>query len=136
MRFEAARSLLVRGIVHRRRREKRRAHDDLSAAVRTFDELGATAWSDKARREIGRIGLRPRARRQLTDTESTVARLAADGRTNREIAALAFMSPRTVEGVLARVYAKLAIGSRAELGRAFGSATNTATNTAADEPRD
>jgi DNA-binding CsgD family transcriptional regulator len=135
MRFEAARSLLVRGIVHRRRREKRRAHDDLSAAVRTFDELGATAWSNKARRELGRIGLRPRARRELTDTESTVARLAAEGHTNREIAALAFMSPRTVEGVLARVYAKLAIGSRAELGRVFGSATNTATNTAA-EPRD
>jgi DNA-binding CsgD family transcriptional regulator len=119
MRFEAARSLLARGIVHRRRRQKRRAHEDLSQALETFRDLAATAWVDRTREELGRIGLRPSAPRALTDTERTVALLAARGRTNREIAVAAFMSPRTVEGVLARVYAKLAISSRAELGRSF-----------------
>lgn len=119
MRFEAARSLLARGIVRRRRREKRLAHEDLSAALETFEALRATVWAERARRELGRIGLRPAAPQGLTDTELTVARLAAEGRTNREIAAAAFLSPRTVEGVLSRVYGKLGIASRAELGRAF-----------------
>jgi DNA-binding CsgD family transcriptional regulator len=117
MRFETARSLLARGIVHRRRREKRLADADLRRALGTFRELGATAWAERAGEELGRVGLRPRAPGHLTETERTVARLAAAGRTNREIAALAFMSPRTVEGVLARAYSKLGVGSRAELGR-------------------
>ncbi len=119
MRFEAARSLLARGIAHRRRREKRLGHDDLARALETFDALGAIAWAERTRRELGRVGLRPSAPAELTETERTVAALAADGRTNREIANLAFMSPRTVEGVLARVYPKLGISSRAELGRAL-----------------
>jgi DNA-binding CsgD family transcriptional regulator len=119
MRFEVARSLLARGIAHRRRREKRLGHDDLARALETFEALGATAWAERTRRELARIGLRPSAPAELTETERTVAALAAEGRTNREIAALAFMSPRTVEGVLARVYPKLGIGSRAELGRAL-----------------
>ena len=119
MRFEAARSLLARGIAHRRRREKRLGHDDLARALETFEALGATVWAERTGRELGRIGLRPSAPTALTETERTVAALAAEGRTNREIAALAFMSARTVEGVLARVYPKLGIGSRAELGRAL-----------------
>ncbi|MHB8958880.1 MAG: ATP-binding protein [Candidatus Limnocylindrales bacterium] len=119
LRYQAARSLLVRGMLRRRRREKRLAHEDLSAAIATFEELRATAWAARARQEIGRIGLRPRASDTLSDTEQTVARLAAAGHTSREIAALAFMSPRTVEGVLTRVYHKLGVGSRAELGRAM-----------------
>lgn len=119
LRFQAARSLLVRGVIHRRRREKRLAHEDLSAAIATFEHLRATAWAARARRELGRIGLRPRASDALTDTEAEVARLAAAGHTSREIATLAFMSRRTVEGVLSRVYGKLGVSSRAELGRVF-----------------
>jgi DNA-binding CsgD family transcriptional regulator len=119
LRFEAARSLLVRGMIRRRRREKRLAQDDLSAALATFEELRAEAWTARARNELGRIGLRPHASDDLTETERTVARLAGEGRTSREIAAVAFMSPRTVEGVLARVYLKLGVASRAELGRAM-----------------
>jgi len=119
LRFEAARSLLVRGMIRRRRREKGLANDDLSAALATFEELRAPAWTARARSELGRIGLRPRAPDGLTDTERTVARLAGEGRTSREIASVAFMSPRTVEGVLARVYLKLGVASRAELGRAM-----------------
>ena len=119
MRFEAARSLLARGSVRRRLRQKRHAHDDLEAALAIFEELDAPLWAERARRELARIGLRPSAPRSLTDTEQVVARLAAAGHTNREIANLAFMSPRTVEGVVARVYAKLGVASRAELGRAM-----------------
>jgi DNA-binding CsgD family transcriptional regulator len=131
MQFEAARSLLARGITHRRRREKRLAHEDLHLALGTFEALAASVWVGRTQRELARIGLRPSAPTTLTETEATVARLAAQGRTNGEIAAAAFMSPRTVEGVLARAYAKLGIGSRAELGRAFGSRTSES----ADEPR-
>jgi DNA-binding CsgD family transcriptional regulator len=119
MPFEAARSALALGIVHRRGLEKRLAHERLSEALRAFEALGAAAWAARARAELGRVGLRPRAPAGLTETERLVARLAAEGRTSREIAELAFLSPRSVEKVLSRVYGKLAIRSRAELGRAL-----------------
>jgi DNA-binding CsgD family transcriptional regulator len=64
---------------------------------------------------LDRVGLR-RAPDELTATERRVAELAASGMTNREIASAAFMSPKTVEGNLAKVYRKLGIASRAELG--------------------
>jgi DNA-binding CsgD family transcriptional regulator len=79
-------------------------------------ELGAPSWADEARLELERVGLRHRAPDELTATERQVARLAAGGMTNREVAKAAFMSPKTVEANLARVYRKLAIRSRAELG--------------------
>ena len=73
---------------------------------------------------MGRAGRRPSSaasasaarRRELTPTERRVAELAATGLTNREVASAAFMSPKTVEANLARVYRKLGIASRAELG--------------------
>ena len=68
-----------------------------------------------ARAELERVGLR-RAAQELTETELRVAELAATGMTNREIAAQAFISSKTVEANLARVYRKLGIRSRAELG--------------------
>jgi DNA-binding CsgD family transcriptional regulator len=136
LRFQAARSLLARGVIHRRRREKRLAHDDLAAALVTFEELRAVAWAARARQELGRIGLRPRAPDELTETERTVARLAAEGHTSRAIAALAFMSPRTVEGVLARVYRKLGVASRAELGRAMAGAAGPQDGAHSTDPAD
>ena len=57
---------------------------------------------------------------ELTETERRVAELAASGMTNREVAQAAFVSPKTVEANLARVYRKLGIRSRAELGAAMG----------------
>jgi DNA-binding NarL/FixJ family response regulator len=72
-------------------------------------------WAEQARAELGRVGLR-RAPDELTPTERRVAELAATGLTNREVASAAFMSPKTVEANLARVYRKLGIASRAELG--------------------
>ena len=84
-------------------------------AVEIFEQLGAPAWAEQARAELGRVGLR-KAKEDLTSTELRVAELAASGLTNREVAAQAFMSPKTVEANLARVYRKLGIRSRAELG--------------------
>jgi DNA-binding CsgD family transcriptional regulator len=62
------------------------------------------------------VGLRHRPRGELTASELQVAQLVASGLTNREVARAAFMSPKTVEANLARVYRKLGIRSRAELG--------------------
>ncbi len=115
--FEHARSLLVLGSIHRRRREKRIADEVIGRARDMFEALGAARWLRQADAERSRIGLRPRAPATLTSTEELVARLAAEGRSNREVATEAFISRKTVEANLARVYHKLGIRSRAELGR-------------------
>ena len=81
-----------------------------------FEELGAPLWVRKAEAEIGRVGLRPRAPAVLTPSEHRVAELAASGLTTRQVAEAAFLTPKSVEGVLTRVYRKLGIRSRAELG--------------------
>jgi class 3 adenylate cyclase/TolA-binding protein len=117
--FDLAWTLLVRGRLHRRARQRRAAADTLGQALAIFEELGAPVWAEKARAELERVGLR-RASRELTATELRVAELAAGGLTNREIAAAAFISPKTVEANLARVYRKLGIRSRAELGARMG----------------
>jgi DNA-binding CsgD family transcriptional regulator len=116
MPLELARTLLVKGQVHRRRREKRIADQALRESLRLFDEAGAVLWAARVRAELARIGLRPRAPTDLTETETRVAALAADGMTNRQVATAAFISPKTVDNVLARVYRKLGITSRAQLG--------------------
>ncbi len=85
-------------------------------SLRLFDEAGAALWAARVRAELARIGLRPRAPTDLTETETRVAALAADGMTNRQVATAAFISPKTVDNVLARVYRKLGITSRAQLG--------------------
>jgi DNA-binding CsgD family transcriptional regulator len=113
--FDLAWTLLVRGRLHRRARQRRAAADALGEALAIFERLGAPDWADRARAEVERVGLR-RAPQELTPTELRVAELAAAGLTNREVAASAFMSPKTVEANLARVYRKLGIRSRAELG--------------------
>jgi DNA-binding CsgD family transcriptional regulator len=116
MPFELARTWLVKGQVHRRRKEKRLGSEALQDALRIFDEVGAPTWAARARSELARIGLRPRAPGELTQTERRVAELAANGMTNQQVAAAAFLSPKTVDNVLGRVYRKLGIASRAQLG--------------------
>ena len=113
--FDLAWTHLVRGRLLRRARQKRAAADALGEAIEIFERLGAPDWLEQARSELDRVGLR-RAPTELTATERRVAELAASGLTNREVAAEAFMSPKTVEANLARVYRKLGIRSRAELG--------------------
>jgi DNA-binding NarL/FixJ family response regulator len=113
--FDLGWTLLVRGRLQRRTKQKRAAADSLRQALDIFERLGAPTWVERARAELARVGLR-HAPDELTATELRVAELAAAGLTNREVATAAFMSPKTVEANLARVYRKLGISSRAELG--------------------
>jgi DNA-binding CsgD family transcriptional regulator len=113
--FELARALLVRGRLLRRAKQKRAAADTFREALAIFERLGAPAWEAQARAELDRVGLR-HSPDELTATERRVAELAAEGLTNREVASQAFMSPKTVQANLTRIYRKLGISSRAELG--------------------
>jgi DNA-binding CsgD family transcriptional regulator len=115
MPFELARTLLVHGQVRRRRREKRLARDSLARSLELFEGLGAILWAERTREQIGRLGVRV-APGALTVTERRVAELAGSGKTNRDIAAALFVSPRTVQANLVRVYDKLGVRTRAELG--------------------
>jgi DNA-binding CsgD family transcriptional regulator len=114
--FERARTLLALGLLQRRKNERRLADQSLTEAVSIFEDLGAPLWATRARRELRPIGGRPTSRLTLTSAEQRVAELAASGMTNREVAAVLFISAKTVESTLARAYRKLQIHSRAELG--------------------
>jgi DNA-binding CsgD family transcriptional regulator len=110
------------------RREGRRveAREQLRTAHRTYAAVGMEGFAERARRELAATGetVRKRsveARDELTAQETQIARLAADGRTNPEIAAQLFISPRTVEWHLGKVFAKLGIRSRNELRNALPS---------------
>ena len=85
-----------------------------------FEGVGTPVWAERARAELGRVGRRPRAPGDLTETEQRVAELAAAGLSARQIAERAFLAPKTVGNVLGRVYAKLDIHTRAELGARMG----------------
>jgi DNA-binding NarL/FixJ family response regulator len=112
---EHGRTLLIKGRLQRRLKQRGAAAETLGEAVAIFERIGAPIWAEQAQRELERTGLR-RAPDELTATELHVAELAASGMTNREVAQAAFMSPKTVEANLTRVYRKLGIRSRAELG--------------------
>jgi DNA-binding CsgD family transcriptional regulator len=116
MPFERARTLLVQGAVRRRARQKRAARESLQHALEIFERLPAPLWADKARSELARVSGRQPAIGELSPVERRVARLAAAGQTNKEIADTLFLSARTVAGHLSHVYGKLGIRSRAELG--------------------
>ena len=115
--FELGRTLLVAGAVRRRMRKKRGARDLLDRALTTFDDLGAPLWTDRARRELARVGGRAPSSTGLTPTEAQIAHLVAAGKTNREVAEALFVSVHTVEANLKRIYRKLNVRSRTELAR-------------------
>ncbi len=119
MPLELGRSLLVKGQIERRCKQKRAARESLGGALKKFEAVGARLWIERARAELERTGMTHSRGDALTPTELRVAALAADGLTNRRIAEAVFLSTRTVEANLARIYLKLGIGSRAELGRAM-----------------
>ena len=114
--YDRARTLLLLGRLQRRGNERLAARATLEEAARAFDAVGAARWADNARAELDRLGARPGPVDELTPTEQRVAQLAARGLTNREVAAALVVSPKTVEANLSRVYRKLGIRSRAELG--------------------
>jgi DNA-binding CsgD family transcriptional regulator len=116
------------------RRENRRvdAREQLHQAHDVFLMMGASGFADRARRELLASGEKVRKRRddtrdELTPQEKHIARLARDGRTNPEIGAELYISPRTVEWHLGQVYAKLGITSRKELRGALRSPSRETT---------
>lgn len=117
--FERARTQLVLADVARRQHKRDLATAILRDALATFEDLGTSLWVDRCRAKLDQVsGLSARA--DLTASERRVAELAASGMSNREVAAALFVSPKTVEANLSRIYRKLGIRSRAELGRAVG----------------
>jgi DNA-binding CsgD family transcriptional regulator len=117
--YELARTLLAAGGAARRagRRNDGRVH--LERAKDLFNGMGATVWSRRCSDEIDRLGTRRSGQSDsaLTPTEQQIAELVAAGRTNNEIASTLFVSVRTVESNLTRIYRKLGLRSRTELTR-------------------
>ncbi len=114
--FARARTLLAFGEVQRRAKQRREARASLRSAQAAFDALGAVLWSQRAAAELGRIGGR-RPAVDLTATERRVASLVVEGRSNKEVAAALFVTTKTVEATLTRIYERLGVRSRAELMR-------------------
>ena len=120
LRVELARAHLVYGEWLRRERRRSDAREQLRQAYELFRQFGAEAFAERARVELKATGEHARKRTvetrdELTPQEKHIARLARDGRTNPEIGAELYISPRTVEWHLGQVYAKLGITSRKEL---------------------
>jgi DNA-binding CsgD family transcriptional regulator len=119
MPFERARTQLLLGQLQRRQRHRDAAAATLGEALQTFEQLGTRLWADRVKAELAR-GMSGRHRTEgLTPSEERVAELAVSGMTNRDIAAALFISPKTVEVNLSRIYRKLNIHSRIELYRAL-----------------
>jgi DNA-binding CsgD family transcriptional regulator len=122
--FERARTLLALGIVQRRLKKKREARQSLGRALGMFEELGAVLWVERTRADLRRIGGRASSPHDLTQTEKRVAELVAEGQTNREVAGALFLSVKTVETNLTRIYEKLEVKSRRQLARKMRSRTD------------
>jgi DNA-binding CsgD family transcriptional regulator len=115
--FERGRTLLALGSARRRLKEKKQAREELQRAQASFEQLGARLWAAKARAELAAIGGRTPSGRRLTPSELRLAELVREGRSNKEIAAALFVTPKTVETKLSRIYAKLGVHSRGQLAR-------------------
>jgi DNA-binding CsgD family transcriptional regulator len=129
-RFETARTLLSYGERLRRAGRRVDARPRLREALTTFEMLGAARWAEVAAAELAATGETVRRaesgwRATLTPQELQVSLLLAEGRTTREAAAALFLSPKTVEYHLRKVYLKLGIHSRAELADAISSPRGT-----------
>jgi DNA-binding CsgD family transcriptional regulator len=119
MPFEYARTELFVGQLQRRQRRRDAAAATLHEVLQTFQRLGARIWAERAEAELARRSLGSRPDLGLTATEERVAELAAAGMINRDIASALFVSPKTVEVNLSRIYRKLNIRSRTGLYQAL-----------------
>jgi len=131
--FELARTLLVKGEVERRARQKRAARSTLEQALGIFQALGAPLWAQRAQDDLARVGgaVLPSSS-ELTPTEQRIAQLVGEGMKNREVADALFISVKTVEANLSRIFHKLGVRSRTELTRRI--ATTHGHQTTSTEP--
>jgi DNA-binding CsgD family transcriptional regulator len=118
--FDQARTQLLYGEWLRRARRRTDARGHLQAALDRFEQLGTVPWAARARAELNLIGISSTPARspdavRLTPQELQIARLAAQGMSNRDIAAQLFLSHRTVGHHLYKAYPKLGIATRREL---------------------
>jgi len=124
--FHVARAQLAYGVWLRRRRRMTQSRAPLREAAETFDALGLLRYAERARRELRASGEMVRARgpeawAQLSPQELQIAQLAAEGLSNREIAEQLYLSHRTVESHLYRLFPKLGVTSRTQLRDALNS---------------
>ena len=113
--FELGRCLLILGTAQRKARQRRDAAASLEEAAATFGDLGAPRWQALAAAQRARLA--PGRDADLTPAERRIAELAASGHSNPEIAAALFISSKTVEANLTRIYRKLGIRGRVDLAR-------------------
>jgi ATP/maltotriose-dependent transcriptional regulator MalT len=118
--FQQARTQLLYGEWLRRERQRREARRHLRRAADLFHQVGARPWEDRAEAELRATGETARRRDpstldQLTPQELQISGLVAAGMTNRQIAAQLFLSPRTIDYHLRKVFSKLGVASRTEL---------------------
>jgi DNA-binding CsgD family transcriptional regulator len=125
MPFETARTQLALGERLRRAGHRAESRPHLEAAGATFERLGAQPWLRRAEAELRSTGRTVRSREErgdeLTPSELQVALRVAEGLTNREVAGVLFLSPKTVEHHLSAIYRKLGVRSRTELARRMSS---------------
>ena len=114
--LELARTLTLVGALERRAKQRRAAREALERAIGLLDALPAPLWAARAHAELARLGQRATPS-ELSATEARIAALAAEGRSNPEIAAAVFVSRKTVEANLSKIYRKLGVRSRVELAR-------------------
>jgi DNA-binding CsgD family transcriptional regulator len=136
--FERARTELLYGERLRRAKRKTEARQHLRQAIAGFDSLGAASWSERARVELRATGETiPRrdltAPERLTPQELQIIVQVSAGKTNKEVAAALFISPKTVEYHLTHIYRKLDLHSRAALIRRFAADTKEISDTATCE---
>lgn len=119
--LERGRSLLLAGERLRRGGRRREAREVLEEARAALSTAGAKAWVARAEEELAASGgtLRRESGEQLTPSELRVATVVADGRTNKEVAALLFLSTKTVEFHLGRAFRKLGVSNRTALAAAL-----------------
>nr|CRL71637.1 transcriptional regulatory protein [Mycolicibacter nonchromogenicus] len=118
---QRSRAHLIFGEWLRRENRRAQARDELRVAHAMFQQIGADGFAERTRRELRAAGEPLRARRDasttatLTTQESYIARLAGDGYSNSEIASHLFISARTVEWHMSKIFSKLGVTSRKEL---------------------